>query len=261
MPGSTCRIGCSPSSPPAIPVSSAISTPCSRSSQRYDLTVADLANTPARPYGAGGAVGRPGGRASSRRALQQNCSGKHAGMLATCRINGWAIDSYLDPDHPLQERDRRRDRSSRRPTGRIGGRRRRRRVRGADPVMPLVDVARATRHADARAVRRRRGDGGRPVPRRRNRPRCHDVDGGRSGARRQGGCSGGDGRRAPRRSRRCGQDRRRLRPRPSGGDRRDAPPPRSSTSTAPWRQSATVSPCPCSAMASPVGALTALPWD
>jgi L-asparaginase II len=24
-------------------------------------------------------------------------------MLATCRVNGWAIDSYLDPDHPLQE--------------------------------------------------------------------------------------------------------------------------------------------------------------
>jgi L-asparaginase II len=31
-----------------------------------------------------------------------NCSGKHAGMLATCVVNGWPTDSYLDPEHPLQ---------------------------------------------------------------------------------------------------------------------------------------------------------------
>lgn len=31
-----------------------------------------------------------------------NCSGKHAGMLATCVANGWPVDSYLDPKHPLQ---------------------------------------------------------------------------------------------------------------------------------------------------------------
>lgn len=34
--------------------------------------------------------------------LAMNCSGKHAGMLATCVINGWPTDSYLDPTHPLQ---------------------------------------------------------------------------------------------------------------------------------------------------------------
>jgi L-asparaginase II len=34
--------------------------------------------------------------------LAMNCSGKHAGMLATCVINGWPTDSYLDPSHPLQ---------------------------------------------------------------------------------------------------------------------------------------------------------------
>jgi L-asparaginase II len=34
--------------------------------------------------------------------LAMNCSGKHAGMLATCIINGWPTDSYLDPTHPLQ---------------------------------------------------------------------------------------------------------------------------------------------------------------
>ena len=35
-------------------------------------------------------------------ALHQNCSGKHAGMLATCCINGWPTDDYLDLEHPLQ---------------------------------------------------------------------------------------------------------------------------------------------------------------
>ncbi|MDI5963651.1 asparaginase [Streptantibioticus silvisoli] len=31
-----------------------------------------------------------------------NCSGKHAAMLAVCTANGWPLDSYLDPGHPLQ---------------------------------------------------------------------------------------------------------------------------------------------------------------
>jgi L-asparaginase II len=34
--------------------------------------------------------------------LGQNCSGKHAGMLATCVANGWDTATYLEPDHPLQ---------------------------------------------------------------------------------------------------------------------------------------------------------------
>jgi len=41
-----------------------------------------------------------GGRAPSR--LGHNCSGKHAAMLATCEVNGWATEGYLDPAHPLQ---------------------------------------------------------------------------------------------------------------------------------------------------------------
>lgn len=32
-----------------------------------------------------------------------NCSGKHAGMLATCVINGWSIEDYRSPTHPLQQ--------------------------------------------------------------------------------------------------------------------------------------------------------------
>ncbi len=35
--------------------------------------------------------------------LAQNCSGKHAGMLATCVVNGWNIETYADPNHPLQK--------------------------------------------------------------------------------------------------------------------------------------------------------------
>lgn len=34
--------------------------------------------------------------------IMMNCSGKHAGMLATCVANGWPLESYLDPKHPLQ---------------------------------------------------------------------------------------------------------------------------------------------------------------
>ena len=31
-----------------------------------------------------------------------NCSGKHAGMIAVCRANGWPVDGYRRPEHPLQ---------------------------------------------------------------------------------------------------------------------------------------------------------------
>jgi L-asparaginase II len=68
---------------------------------RYDLSEADLDNTPARPSGADArTIARVAGVEPSP--LQQNCSGKHAAMLATCRVNGWSIDDYLEPDHPLQ---------------------------------------------------------------------------------------------------------------------------------------------------------------
>lgn len=35
--------------------------------------------------------------------LHNNCSGKHAGMLAVCRAQGWPVESYLDIEHPLQQ--------------------------------------------------------------------------------------------------------------------------------------------------------------
>jgi len=60
-----------------------------------------LQNTPDLPYDdaerrAWIADGRPPS------SLAQNCSGKHAGMLATCVAAGWDVATYLDPQHPLQ---------------------------------------------------------------------------------------------------------------------------------------------------------------
>ena len=40
--------------------------------------------------------------ADSETRLAFNCSGKHAGFLATCVAAGWSIENYLDPEHPLQ---------------------------------------------------------------------------------------------------------------------------------------------------------------
>jgi len=40
---------------------------------------------------------------ASRSAVAMNCSGKHAAMLATCVINGWDVDTYREPGHPLQQ--------------------------------------------------------------------------------------------------------------------------------------------------------------
>ncbi|WP_338749947.1 asparaginase [Janibacter alittae] len=65
-----------------------------------DLTA--LQNTPALPLGeveharwlAAGRTPEP---------VAQDCSGKHAGMLATCKLNDWPIEDYLDPRHPLQQ--------------------------------------------------------------------------------------------------------------------------------------------------------------
>jgi len=34
--------------------------------------------------------------------IAMNCSGKHAAMLLTCKINGWPLDTYLEENHPLQ---------------------------------------------------------------------------------------------------------------------------------------------------------------
>ncbi|MYW42358.1 asparaginase [Streptomyces sp. SID161] len=61
----------------------------------------DLRNVPDMPYDP---VVRDGWVRADRQPsrLAQNCSGKHAAMLWTARLNGWTLDDYLDPAHPLQ---------------------------------------------------------------------------------------------------------------------------------------------------------------
>lgn len=65
------------------------------------LTEADLRNTPDYPV-------EEQEREAWLRAdlpktsLAQNCSGKHAGMLATAVARGWATEGYLDPTHRVQ---------------------------------------------------------------------------------------------------------------------------------------------------------------
>jgi len=68
----------------------------------YGLTPAALENSSDLPYGVPEreAYLRDGGRPTQ---LAQNCSGKHAAMAATCVINGWPVQGYLDPSHPLQK--------------------------------------------------------------------------------------------------------------------------------------------------------------
>ncbi|MFA6261629.1 MAG: asparaginase [Bacteroidia bacterium] len=36
-------------------------------------------------------------------AIHNNCSGKHAGMLAMCILKHWPVENYLHPGHPLQQ--------------------------------------------------------------------------------------------------------------------------------------------------------------
>ncbi|MGC4110513.1 MAG: asparaginase [Nocardioides sp.] len=66
------------------------------------LSEADLQTPPDYPLDddAREAVIREGG---GRAPVLMNCSGKHAAMLATCVANGWPTETYLDPEHPLQQ--------------------------------------------------------------------------------------------------------------------------------------------------------------
>ncbi len=37
------------------------------------------------------------------RPIHNNCSGKHAAMLATCSVMGWPLDGYMELGHPCQQ--------------------------------------------------------------------------------------------------------------------------------------------------------------
>lgn len=69
--------------------------------QGAGLAETDLQNTPDYPYDEAARIewiaeGRP------KSSIAQNCSGKHASMLATCVAAGWDTATYRDPEHPLQ---------------------------------------------------------------------------------------------------------------------------------------------------------------
>ncbi|MCU1542090.1 MAG: asparaginase [Arthrobacter sp.] len=70
--------------------------------QLHGLPAGILENSTDLPYGVRERAEwlRGGGTPSQ---LTQNCSGKHAAMAATCVVNGWPVQGYLDPAHPLQK--------------------------------------------------------------------------------------------------------------------------------------------------------------
>ncbi|MDO5877557.1 MULTISPECIES: asparaginase [Paenarthrobacter] len=67
----------------------------------HGLTEAALANSTDLPYGFNERnQWLREGNGPTR--LAQNCSGKHASMASVCVINGWPVEGYLHPEHPLQ---------------------------------------------------------------------------------------------------------------------------------------------------------------
>ncbi|MEU1986347.1 asparaginase [Nocardia sp. NPDC019395] len=70
--------------------------------RRYGFREDDLACPPDLPMDEKTRAGvlHRGGEPAKR---YMNCSGKHAAMLATCAVNGWPTDAYIDPGHPLQQ--------------------------------------------------------------------------------------------------------------------------------------------------------------
>ena len=42
-------------------------------------------------------------RQEPKRRIFHNCSGKHSGLLALCKVEGWDELSYYEPDHPVQQ--------------------------------------------------------------------------------------------------------------------------------------------------------------
>jgi L-asparaginase II len=66
------------------------------------LTESDLACGPQEPMSARGALAlRESGEMPSR--LHNNCSGKHAALLARARTAGWQLAGYQKRDHPVQK--------------------------------------------------------------------------------------------------------------------------------------------------------------
>lgn len=71
--------------------------------ERIGLTESDLECGPHWPYDlkCGGKLARSG---ETPTRLHNNCSGKHAGFLATAKYLGEDTAGYIQPDHPVQQR-------------------------------------------------------------------------------------------------------------------------------------------------------------
>ncbi|MBW3535058.1 MAG: asparaginase [Gemmatimonadetes bacterium] len=71
--------------------------------QRAELGEADLACGPHEPFASAEAE-RMRTQGERPRAVHNNCSGKHAGMLALARFHGWPTGGYHREGHPVQRR-------------------------------------------------------------------------------------------------------------------------------------------------------------
>jgi L-asparaginase II len=67
--------------------------------EKRDIPISALKNSVDKPLGEKEKIAW-GEKSPSQ--LAQNCSGKHVGMLITCKQNGWDMATYLDVTHPLQ---------------------------------------------------------------------------------------------------------------------------------------------------------------
>lgn len=72
--------------------------------QKVGLDVSDLQCPPGWPLSeTATARYRQSGQVEMQR-VWNNCSGKHAAWLRACRARDWPVESYLEPDHPMQLR-------------------------------------------------------------------------------------------------------------------------------------------------------------
>ena len=67
--------------------------------EKRDISISTLKNSVDKPLGEKEKIAWC---EKSPSQLAQNCSGKHAGMLITCKQNSWDMATYLDMNHPLQ---------------------------------------------------------------------------------------------------------------------------------------------------------------
>ncbi|MFP5333335.1 MAG: asparaginase [Acidimicrobiia bacterium] len=67
------------------------------------LEASDLACPPSRPDSRGADRDWVRVGVLDRQPIFHNCSGKHAAMLRACVAQGWDLETYLAPDHPLQQ--------------------------------------------------------------------------------------------------------------------------------------------------------------